>query len=132
MRKSLKQYNCSDFLCGMTRGVDQLGALAAIAEKVNLHCYFPYKHKLSDTEQYIVDKAAEVLYLEDKYSDGCFFRRDRRLVDDCDLLLVVWDGVKSGGTWYTFQYAIETRKDFLCFPWSVMEGWEEELLIMGE
>lgn len=117
VRQQLKEYNCSAFLCGMAQGVDQLGALAAIAEKVKLYCYFPYKHKLSDMEQYLVNKAAAVRYMEDKYSVGCYHRRDRRLVDDCDLLLVVWDGKENGGTYYTYQYALEKGVPVLLFDW---------------
>ena len=118
VRESIRKYKGSDFLCGMARGVDQIGALAAIAEKIKLHCYFPYKHKLSDMEQFLVDKADEVIWCEDKYSGpDCYFKRDRRMVDDCDLLLVVWDGIKSGGTYYTYKYAVEQGKDVVIFPW---------------
>ena len=94
-----------------------MAALAAIKCDVPVLCYFPYRHSLSDAEQYIVDKAAGVQFLEDEYSGGCFTRRDRRMVDDCDVLLVVWDGIKNGGTYYTYRYALEKGVPVICFPW---------------
>ena len=27
------------------------------------------------------------------------------MVDNCDVLLALWDGVERGGTWYTILYA---------------------------
>lgn len=105
-------------ISGMAEGVDQIAALAALSEDIKLKCYFAYKHKLSDIEQTIADKAAEVLFLEDKYSGGCFLRRDRRMIEDCDLLLVVWDGKPNGGTYYTYTNALERGKPILMFDWN--------------
>ena len=105
-------------ISGMAEGVDQIAALAALSEDIKLECYFAYKHKLSDIEQTIADKAAEVLFLEDKYSGGCFLRRDRRMIEDCDLLLVVWDGNPNGGTYYTYMNALEKDKPILMFDWT--------------
>ena len=104
-------------ISGMAEGVDQIAALAALSEDIKLECYFAYKHKLSDIEQTIADKAAEVLFLEDKYSGGCFLRRDFRMIEDCDLLLVVWDGKPNGGTYYTYTNALEKGKPMLMFDW---------------
>ena len=39
------------------------------------------------------------------------------MVDDCDLLLVVWDGKPWGGTYLTYKYAVEEDKDILIYPW---------------
>ena len=104
-------------ITGMAQGVDQIAALAALRENVPVHCYFAYKHKLQGTEEMIADKAAEVKFLENRYLGGCFIRRDRRMVDDCDLLLVVWDGEENGGTYYTYQYALKKGVPVLVFDW---------------
>lgn len=114
-------------LDGMAQGVDQIAALVAIKNGVDVKCYFPYKHKLSETEKYIADNAAEIRYEGEKYQKGCYFKRDRRIVDDCDLLIVVWDGIENGGAYYTWKYAVEKKKNILMFPWEdtgVKENWD--------
>ena len=47
------------------------------------------------------------------YTKGCFFRRNRYLVDNCDTLLAVYDG-QSGGTAMTVAYARECGREILC------------------
>ena len=101
----------------MAQGVDQIAALLTLKNGGNVECYFPYKHKLSEVEEYIVEKAAGVRYECEKFQKECFFKRDRRIVDDCDILIVVWDGIKTGGTYYTWKYAVDQGKDILIFPW---------------
>ena len=32
------------------------------------------------------------------------------MVDDCDILLVVWDGIEVGGSYLTYKYAKEKGK----------------------
>ena len=106
---------------GMAQGVDQIAAIAAINNGAQVSCYFPYKKKLHEVQEYIVENAAEVRYLYDKYQNGCYFDRDRRMVDDCDLLIVVWDGKPNGGTYYTYKYALEKGKNILMYPWEEMK-----------
>ena len=46
------------------------------------------------------------------------------MVDDCDLLLVVWDGKPFGGTYITYQYALEEGKNILIYPGcTVRDDW---------
>lgn len=102
----------------MAEGVDKIAALAAMSYGVQVCCCFPYKKKIrSDWEEYIVDNAINIQYAYENYEKDCFFKRDRFIVDNCDLLLAVWDGKKIGGTWYTYNYAKKQGKDILLFPW---------------
>ena len=39
------------------------------------------------------------------------------MVDDCDVLIVVWDGKPWGGTYYTYQYALDRNRKIIMFPW---------------
>lgn len=108
-------------LTGMAAGVDQIAALVALNLGIDVYCYFPYRHKLSMNEDFIAGQAAGIRYQCEKYQDGCFFERDRRIVDDCDVLMVVWDGKKNGGTWYTYKYAREKGKKLLMYYWGQEE-----------
>ena len=105
-------------LDGMASGVDQIAAIAALKSGAQVSCYFPYRKKLKGVQEYIAENAAEIRYQCEKYQGGCYTKRDRRIVDDCDLLLVVWDGKPWGGTYYTYQYALEKGRDVLIYP-----GW---------
>jgi len=97
-------------ITGMARGVDQIAATTAINAGVGVRCYYPFPHKFSDLEDYVLVNAEVTRFEQDKYSPDVYFKRDRRIVDDCDVLLVVWDGVKKGGTYYTYEYALEKGK----------------------
>lgn len=109
----------------MAQGVDQIAALVAINNGAQVSCYFPYKKKLHGVQEYIAENAVEVRYVCEKFQKGCYIKRDRRMVDDCDLLLVVWDGKPWGGTYLTYQYALEKGKDILFYPWvQVKENWD--------
>ena len=46
------------------------------------------------------------------YTKGCFFKRNRYLVDNCDTLLAVYDG-QPGGTAMTVGYAQECGREIL-------------------
>ena len=105
-------------ISGMAEGTDQIAALAAISAGVDLVCYYPYKKELGPIDEYFVSKAAEVRYVTKQYSAQCFLDRNRRMVDDCDLLLVVWDGKENGGTYYTYVYALEKGVPVILFPWN--------------
>ncbi len=97
-------------ISGMARGVDQIAAVTAIDAGVGVRCYYPFPHTFSNLEDYVMTHAEVTRFEQDKYSYGVYLKRDRRIVDDCDVLLVVWDGVKSGGTYYTYKYALEKGK----------------------
>ena len=63
----------------------------------------------------------EVRFLYDEYWNGCYIERDYRMVDDCDVLIVVWDGKPWGGTYYTYQYALDRNRKIIMFPWTNVE-----------
>ena len=104
-------------ITGMARGVDQIAALAAIDLHIPVECIFPYQHCFSEAEQYIVDHAMSVRFFSDKYKEDVFLARDRRLVEESDILLVVWDGKFNGGAYNTYKYANSLRKEIWIFPW---------------
>ena len=43
--------------------------------------------------------------VSDHYFRGCMAKRNRYMVDKADLVLAIWNGHESGGTWNTIQYA---------------------------
>ena len=119
IEKNLENFKMRDdhiiLISGMAQGVDQIAAYSALKMGVDLWCYFPYKRKLYDVESYLAENAMKIRYEQEKWSRSCYTLRDRRIVDDCDLLLVVWDGIKAGGAWYTYNYARGIKKDILLY-----------------
>jgi len=37
------------------------------------------------------------------------------MVDDCDIVMGVWDGVENGGTYYTLKYAQDNNKEIILY-----------------
>ena len=48
--------------------------------------------------------------VSDHYYRGCMHKRNRYMVDKADIVLAVWNGVCSGGTWETIKYARKKGK----------------------
>ena len=110
----LEEYKASgepvSLISGMARGVDQIAATTAIDAGVGVRCYYAFPRKFSNLEDYVMLNAEVTRFEQNVYTPDVYLTRDRRIVDDCDVLLVVWDGVKSGGTYYTYKYALEKGK----------------------
>lgn len=102
-----------------TKGVNQIAAFVAISEEIPFNLYFAYRHEMSVEESYFIVRAQEVKFMKDKYQVGCISERDRRMVDDCDVLMVVWDRKKYGGVYYTYEYALEEGKKIIMFDWNI-------------
>lgn len=45
-----------------------------------------------------------------------------KMVDHCDILLAVWDGIKSGGVWSTIRKAQKAGKQIIYCPKEVLEN----------
>lgn len=83
--------------------------VAELAKKLNYRvvCHPPIKDDLR--AYHASDEIREPL---------SYFARNRKIVDECDLLLVVpyqKTHQTSGGTWYTHDYAVKQGKPVLVF-----------------
>ena len=100
-----------EVIVGMARGVDQVAAQAARDMKIPYLCVYPFRKKSFGFEEHLlVENSAGVIYLADKYIEGCYTARDRYMVDRADKVLAVWDGKPGGGTYYTMNYANDNDK----------------------
>lgn len=104
---------------GMASGVDQIFARVAEELGIPLVCCYAFHHKSFHPQQLAIhEKAAEIRYVSDKRSDDVYTIRDRYLVDRCDVMYAVFDGIKAGGVWDAIQYAESLGKEVVYFPWS--------------
>lgn len=98
--------------CGMAQGADQIFADIAQRLEIPVICCYPYKKKkYHPKELEIIKEAKDVVYVSEEYTGKkVYWLRDKYMVDNCDLLLAVFDGVEKGGTWITVDYANKIGK----------------------
>lgn len=106
---------CDTFLCGMAQGFD-LAALECLADlrqryPFSIEACIPYRGQreglaFSKREQYerLLSWCDRKTELFPEYQNGCFFARDRYMVDRADVVLA-YCLRETGGTAYTVRYA---------------------------
>lgn len=105
-----------EFYTGMALGVDTWAAEAVLEQKklrpsIKLIAAVPCPEQSSrwsaeDKARYqaILAQCDKVMTISPHYTRDCMYKRNRALVDMCDVLVAVYDG-KKGGTQYTVNYA---------------------------
>ena len=118
-----------DLYCGMASGSDILFGLCArdikpSTDYLKLHCILPCKNYNSSHQFYnnIKNASDEWVELSDEFYKGCDSVRDQYMVDHCDVLLAVWDGIKSGGVWSTIRKAQKAGKQIIYYPKEILEN----------
>lgn len=102
-----------DCYSGMATGTDQIFGFAALAGDHRLHCVYPFHGKENAMSKHLATQANSVVYIFKDYDRKAYISRDKYLVDNCDILLAVWDGIEQGGTWQTIKYAQAQGKDII-------------------
>lgn len=109
------------FLTGCALGVDMWAAETIIGlmqscKCIKLYSIIPYKEQAErwspqQQERYrsILKKSTRRIYISRDYSDDCYAKRNRYLVDHADVLLAVFNPSETGksGTRYTVEYALK-------------------------
>lgn len=127
------------FITGGAIGADQIAANCVLEMKkrfsegdITLEIAVPFERQCAmwndkDVDRYYnqldrADKVTYVDYLEeysikgydrDVYYPAKMQMRNRYMVDKCDLLIAVWDGSESGGTYNCIKYARSKNKDII-------------------
>ena len=84
---------------------------------IELEAALPYPYKFPD-EPNPIQKMREktiydcdrITYVSNHYHRGCMQLRNQYMVDNSDLVLAIWNGKESGGTWNTIKYARKQGK----------------------
>lgn len=115
------------FFSGMARGVDLWCAEIIIELKskypeLKLTAVIPCKTQTNGWDEQsviryrnILERCDKKIYISEEYSKTCMLKRDRALVDLCDVLVAVFNGTK-GGTKYTVEYAEKKHKKVIVIP----------------
>ena len=89
---------------------------------VPLVCCLPYKRKkYHPFEQYLMEDSW-IYMVSEEYHKENYFIRDKYMVDNCDILLAIWDGIEFGGTYNTIEYAKQINRKILYLPQSILQG----------
>jgi hypothetical protein len=104
LRLLLRALKGTEFHHGDCTGVDVQAAKIARELGYKIVCYHP---KSTETQGYF---GGDVVH-----EPAGYLQRDRAIVDECDVLLVVplhneWQ--PKGGTWYTHDYAVKKGKPY--------------------
>ena len=113
------QSDTTIYLSGMANGVDLWAAEAVILLKnafpirnIQLWAVVPYMKQAAswpkpEQKRYfdILKDADKVIQISEEYTLSCLHQRNRRLVDEADHLIAVYDGKQAGGTRETIIYA---------------------------
>ena len=106
------------FINGGAAGADLLFA-AIVAElkeqgrPLSLEAALPYSGRKKSKDQGFQKMLAacdEAKFFSERYNRGCYFVRNRYMVDESSRVIAVYDGRGSGGTVYTMQYACAKGK----------------------
>lgn len=104
-------------LSGVALGTDQFAANIALSVHIPVIAVVPFAGQeatwgVADKNRYHhILKLCEFVHVvcEGGYNgpqdNWKFQARNEVIVDNCDLLLAVWDGVEKGGTWNCIKYA---------------------------
>lgn len=107
---------CRTFYTGMAMGFDIIAAEAVIDFKnirpdVKLICAVPFKNQSKmytddwDRRYDNILKASDgIVYVSQLYEKGCYFKRNKYMVDNSDIVITWFDG-RCGGTANTVRYA---------------------------
>ena len=105
------------FISGMAEGVDLLAAELVLDLKwdypfISLECAIPFigqqqRYYQNNYERYqrIIERADKVTILSNQYFKGCLFERNKYMIDNSSILIAVFNGVKTGGTFQTIALA---------------------------
>jgi uncharacterized phage-like protein YoqJ len=68
-----------------------------------------WPQKYRDSYNKILADCDSIYVVSEVYAEDSFMRRNRYMVDKCDILLAVWNG-RAGGTANTVKYAKHKNK----------------------
>lgn len=118
---AINKYSITNFISGMALGVDLDFAEIVLKLRnsypVTLECAIPcpnqtLKWNEKDKLRYerILKSADKTELISERYTPECMLKRNRYMVDKSELVIAVFNGKQTGGTYYTINYAESANK----------------------
>jgi len=126
LKAILIEYDCGEAISGMALGSDTIFAIAVLELKeegypIDLRCAVPFKGQESKWTQPDIERYKRILQQADfvdilsekKYSPKLLQDRNEYMVNNSDLVIAVWNGEESGGTYNCIKYARQNNKNII-------------------
>ncbi len=136
------------FLCGFARGADVLFAKEVISfiewsGSAELIAVLPFRAREAQLRKNpytarLLEGCGEIRIASEKMHKGAFLLRDRLMVSESSLVIALYDGRRSGGTFYTINEARKHGKVIRTIPYpacgmtQITEGFIQESLPMSD
>ena len=117
LQKQIDCLNPDCIITGMALGVDTIFAELAIKNNIPIQAALPFRGQQSKWSQQAQEKYFEILQhpmtrftyvCEPGYAVWKMYKRNQWIVENCDILIAVWDG-SSGGTSICIEWARKKR-----------------------
>lgn len=108
-------------ICGGAAGSDELFGKVCADKKIPFKLYLPIEDYRGKELNYLKSKCQAMVVMADEWEKGLDTKRDKMMVDDCDILLAVWDGIPAGGTYQTIRYAAKQGKPVIFMPRTIFK-----------
>lgn len=127
--KLYSEYGTRTFVTGGAQGVDQtafwaVNKLSCSHLDVNNVVYVPMKGQElrwqkdglfgQNDYQKMLSNASEYCVLDNTPSTAALLRRNKKMVNDTDAVIAVWDGETKGGTASCVKYAEKMHRKVIC------------------
>ena len=110
------------YISGMAMGFDTWAAEAVMELGASLECAVPFPEQADGWETKdqkrwadIINKSGKKTVVSESNQKGAYYKRNRYMVDNADVILCGYTGRKSGGTAYTVNYALQQNKIVIQF-----------------
>lgn len=117
--KKAYEDGCDYFITGAAKGLDYEASFAVNSLKaeglpIKLEAAVPYPQMINYYQcAYTILNSDVNIYIGKNYTKDIFHRRNRYMVDKSDVVIAVYDGRESGGTYYTMKYAQKCGKNLV-------------------
>lgn len=124
IERQITENGVTHFISGMAMGVDIYAAEAVLKlrekyPQIKLECAIPCEtqaNKWSEgwRNRYfdIIRRSDVAKMLQTHYTPDCIMKRNKYMVDNSDVVIAVWNGLKSG-TGNTVNYAVKSGKNVI-------------------
>lgn len=128
-RERLRELSPNLVLTGMAQGWDIAIGLACINLGLDFIAYVPFEGQelmwpgAAQKEYHHILSFAQSVKIISKggYAPSKMMARNLAVVDDCDVLLALWNGDRTGGTWNAVETALEVNHPII----NAWDGWKE-------
>lgn len=119
--------------CGLATGSDMaIGYTVANMKKdgvnIKLYCIAPCKNYNNTNSNYafVIKYADEIINIHDKWVKGCDRDRDDYMTSNCDKMIAIYDGIETGGVFYTVKKCKKQNKEIIYCPKNIVFKYRED------